>query len=166
LTHPPILETRTLIWPDEAACGLFAAQVAQQPELHDACIELDGPLGAGKTAFVRHLLRALGATGRIKSPTYAVVEPYELCTPQGRPLAASHFDFYRFDDPHEWADAGLRDLYAEPGLKIAEWAEKAAPHLPPPDLRLTITPQSDASRVVRAEAFSAVGRALLHGASA
>jgi len=165
LSHPPILETRTLNWPDEAACGLFAAQMAQQPALQDARIELDGPLGAGKTTFVRHLLRALGATGRIKSPTYAVVEPYELSTPAGQPLAVSHFDFYRFDDPREWADAGLRDLYAEPGLKVAEWAEKAAPHLPPPDLRLTITPQPDDSRTVRAEAFSTTGQALLQGAA-
>ena len=88
-----------------------------------------------------------------------------MSTPAGQPLAVSHFDFYRFDDPREWADAGLRDLYAEPGLKVAEWAEKAAPHLPPPDLRLTLTPQPDDSRTVRAEAFSTTGQALLQGAA-
>ncbi len=75
------------------------------PALRDAFIELHGPLGAGKTTFVRHLLHALGVAGRIKSPTYAVVEPYAV---DG--LAISHFDFYRFDDPREWEDAGFRDV--------------------------------------------------------
>lgn len=129
--------------------------------LQDSKLELDGPLGAGKTTFVRHLLRALGATGRIKSPTYAVVEPYELSLPDGRQLAVSHFDFYRFSDPREWDDAGFRDIYAAPGLKLAEWAEKAAPQLPTPDLRLTLDPQADDSRRVQADAFSATGQALL-----
>lgn len=129
--------------------------------MRDARLELDGPLGAGKTTFVRHLLRALGATGRIKSPTYAVVEPYELPLPDGQALAVSHFDFYRFNDPREWDDAGFREVYAAPGLKLAEWAEKAAPQLPLPDLRLALDPQADDSRRVRAEAFSATGRDLL-----
>lgn len=165
LTHPPILETRTLHWPDEAACAHTAAALAApflaQRPLPDARIELDGPLGAGKTTFVRHLLRALGATGRIKSPTYAVVEPYALALPAGGTLAVSHFDFYRFDDPREWDDAGFRDLYAAPGLKLAEWAQKAAPALPAPDLRLCIEPGDDERRTVRAEAFSPTGAHLL-----
>lgn len=170
MTHPPILETRSLLWPDEAACGRFASALARaiitQPALRNARLELDGPLGAGKTTFVRHLLRALGASGRIKSPTYAVVEPYELPLPGSERLAVSHFDFYRFDDPREWDDAGFREIYAAPGLKLAEWAEKAAPALPAPDLRLKLEPQADDSRVVRAEAFSPTGRALLAGAEA
>jgi len=157
-----------LHWPDEVACARFASAladaIASQPRLQDARIELDGPLGAGKTTFVRHLLRALGATGRIKSPTYAVVEPYELTARDGAPLAASHFDFYRFDDPREWDDAGFREIYAAPGLKIAEWAAKAAPQLPPPDLKLAIEPQGDDSRRVRAEACSATGQELLAAA--
>jgi tRNA threonylcarbamoyladenosine biosynthesis protein TsaE len=61
---------------------------------------------------VRHLLRALGVPGRIKSPTYAVVEPYEL--PGLAPLSIRHFDFYRFNDPREWEDAGFRDIFASP----------------------------------------------------
>ena len=114
------------------------------PALADAFIELHGPLGAGKTTFVRHLLRALGVAGRIKSPTYAVLEPYTLPG-----LVVSHFDFYRFDDPREWADAGLRDLFAAPGLKLAEWPEKAAGMLPLPDLRLDIEPlEGDMRRVL------------------
>jgi tRNA threonylcarbamoyladenosine biosynthesis protein TsaE len=168
LSHPPILETRSLHWPDEVACARFASAlahaIAREPQLQDARLELDGPLGAGKTTFVRHLLRGLGASGRIKSPTYAVVEPYALSLSNGQVLHVSHFDFYRFDDPREWDDAGFRDLYAAPGLKIAEWAAKAAPQLPAPDLVLTIDPQADDSRTVQAEAFSAAGHALLAAA--
>ncbi|MGM9485829.1 tRNA (adenosine(37)-N6)-threonylcarbamoyltransferase complex ATPase subunit type 1 TsaE [Ideonella sp. YS5] len=149
-------------WPDEAACVRFAFALAEalqtQPPLRDARLELDGPLGAGKTTFVRHLLRALGVTGRIKSPTYAVVEPYELQLPDGQQLAVSHFDFYRFDDPREWTDAGFREIYTAPGLKVAEWASKAAPQMPPPDLRLVLEPQADDSRQVQALACSELGR--------
>lgn len=165
LSHPPILETRELTWPNEAACGHFAVALAAHGELRNATIELDGPLGAGKTTFVRHLLRALGVQGRIKSPTYAVVEPYEVAVQgphaQGQRLAISHFDFYRFNDPREWEDAGFRDLFAAPGLKLCEWADKAAPLLPAPDLRLTIAVLDDDLRQVRADAFTAAGQELL-----
>lgn len=156
-SHAPILGTRSFPWPDEAACAAFAARLAAAPALRNACITLDGPLGAGKTTFVRHLLRALGVSGRIKSPTYAVVEPYALPG-----LAVSHFDFYRFDDPREWEDAGFRDLFAAPGLKLVEWPEKAAAALPVPDLQLALAPQDDESRQVTACALTATGLALLH----
>jgi tRNA threonylcarbamoyladenosine biosynthesis protein TsaE len=125
--------------------------------LADAYLELRGHLGAGKTTFVRHLLRALGVQGRIKSPTYTVMEPYEL--PRGG--SAAHFDFYRFTDPREWADAGLREVFAAPGLKLAEWPEHAAAVLPVADLRLYIEAQVDDSRSVRVEAGTARGLALL-----
>jgi tRNA threonylcarbamoyladenosine biosynthesis protein TsaE len=157
--HPPILETRALLWADEAACADWAAALAQRPGLQDAFIELHGPLGAGKTTFVRHLLRALGVQGRIKSPTYAVVEPH-----QAGPLTISHFDFYRFNDPREWADAGFRDLFAAPGLKLAEWPDKAEGQLPLADLRLHLSPDPDHpddQRRVRAEALTPRGQALL-----
>lgn len=160
MSHPPILETRQLTWPNEAACGHFAAALAAHGGLGNATIELDGPLGAGKTTFVRHLLRALGVQGRIKSPTYAVVEPYEVQV-QGQMLAISHFDFYRFTDPREWEDAGFRDLFAAPGLKLCEWADKAAPMLPAPDLRLTLEVLGDDQRQVRADAYTPTGLGLL-----
>lgn len=155
--HPPILETRLLHWPDEAACEAYARHLATLPALRDAFVELQGPLGAGKTTFVRHLLRALGVQGRIKSPTYAVLEPYRLADG----TAVSHLDFYRLADPHEWAEAGLRDVFAAPGLKLAEWPERVAGELPPPDLRLVIDPEPDDSRRVRAEALTPRGRELL-----
>ena len=154
--HAPILETRLLHWPDEAACAAFAASLALRPALADAYLELRGPLGAGKTTFVRHLLRSLGVTGRIKSPTYAVLEPHRLPG-----LTISHFDFYRFDDPREWADAGFRDTFAAPGLKLAEWPEKVAGMLPAPDLRLSIEPLDGDARAVRAEACTSRGLELL-----
>jgi tRNA threonylcarbamoyladenosine biosynthesis protein TsaE len=154
--HAPILETRTLTWPDEAACAAWAAALAIRPGLHDACIELHGPLGAGKTTFVRHLLRALGVQGRIKSPTYAVLEQYALPG-----LDILHFDFYRFEDPQEWDDAGFRELFAQPGLKLCEWPERAAGRLPPADLSLHIEPLEGDARQVTVQAGTARGLGLL-----
>ena len=154
----PILETRRLTWPNEAACAATAAALAHCAPLREAFIELHGPLGAGKTTFVRHLLRALGVKGRIKSPTYAVLEPYEI---DG--LAISHFDFYRFSDPREWADAGFRELFAAPGLKLAEWPDNAAPQLPLPDWRLELQPLEGDRRRVEVHALTAHGRQLLAG---
>ncbi|WKB55739.1 tRNA (adenosine(37)-N6)-threonylcarbamoyltransferase complex ATPase subunit type 1 TsaE [Eleftheria terrae] len=154
--HPPILESRRLHWADEAACAAFAQGLARRPELRTAFIELQGPLGAGKTTFVRHLLRALGVTGRIKSPTYAVMEPYELPG-----LPAWHFDFYRFDDPREWEDAGFRDVLASPGLKLVEWAERAGGLLPVADLRMELATAPDDQREVTLTAHTPLGQALL-----
>lgn len=130
--------------------------MAAAPALADAFIELHGDLGAGKTTLVRHLLRALGVQGRIKSPTYAVVEPHETTQ-----FPVWHFDFYRFDDPREWEDAGFRDIFAGPGLKLAEWPEKAAGLLPAADLVVRIEAREDESRQVQLEARSPKGKQLL-----
>ena len=154
--HPLILETRRLVWSDESACEAYARHLAAQPGVGRAFIELQGPLGAGKTTFVRHLLRALGVTGRIKSPTYTVMEPYLLADGS----EAAHFDFYRFSDPREWLDAGFREVFEQPGLKLAEWPAHAAGLLPVPDLRLLIEPD-DALRTVTVQAHTALGKALL-----
>ena len=156
LTHPPIV--KSLHWSDENATQAFAASLAAQPLLGHAFIELRGDLGAGKTTLVRHLLRALRVEGRIKSPTYAVVEPYELAR-----FNVWHFDFYRFQDPREAADAGFRDIFASPGLKLVEWPEKAAGSLPSADLVIEIEVLDDESRQVRLHAQTATGLALLEG---
>jgi tRNA threonylcarbamoyladenosine biosynthesis protein TsaE len=148
--------TRRLVWRTEADTQAFAERLAAHASLADAFVELHGELGAGKTTLVRHLLRALGVTGRIKSPTYAVVEPHEAGG-----LAISHFDFYRFNDPREWEDAGFRDVFAAPGLKIAEWPEKAAGLLPKADLVVHLETQEDESRVVTVTAQTERGRELL-----
>lgn len=156
--HIPIV--KSLLWPDELATQMFASSLAAQSDIGHAFIALHGELGAGKTTLVRHLLHALGVQGRVKSPTYAVVEPYELPD-----LNVWHFDFYRFDDPREWEDAGFRDIFASPGLKIAEWPEKAAGVLPMADLDIYLQTALDASRQVTLTARTPIGAALLHGAA-
>ena len=127
------VHTAQCIWYSEDDTQACAKALAQCPAIRNAYIELQGNLGAGKTTLVRHLLRALGVEGRIKSPTYAVVEPHEAGD-----LAIWHFDFYRFNDPQEWEEAGFRDIFASPGLKLVEWPSQAEGMLPLPDLRITI----------------------------
>jgi tRNA threonylcarbamoyladenosine biosynthesis protein TsaE len=153
---PPVPTETHLVWHTEDDTRAFAQRLAARPQLANAFIELHGELGAGKTTLVRHLLRALGVAGRIKSPTYAVVEPHEAPG-----LAIWHFDFYRFTDPREWEDAGFRDLFAAPGLKIAEWPQNAGGALPPADLVVRIEVQADDSRTVTLQAQTETGRALV-----
>jgi tRNA threonylcarbamoyladenosine biosynthesis protein TsaE len=145
-----------MVWTSEEGTRAFAAQLAAHPAIANAFIELHGDLGAGKTTLVRHLLRALGVQERIKSPTYTVAEPHEVPG-----FSIWHFDFFRFNDPREWEDAGFRDVFAAPGLKIAEWPEKAAGLLPPADLVVRIEAQEDESRNVTLHAQSPVGQELL-----
>jgi tRNA threonylcarbamoyladenosine biosynthesis protein TsaE len=147
---------QALAWPDEEATRAFAAQLASHPAIANAYIELHGELGAGKTTLVRHLLQALGVQGRIKSPTYTVMEPYEA-----RGLNIFHFDFYRFHDPREWEDAGFRDVFGGPGLKIAEWPQKAGELLPVADLVIRIDVRPDDTRHVALKAQTATGQELL-----
>lgn len=171
---PGIVETRPpqpvaadapacrLVWRSEDDTQAFAARLAAQPGLRNAFVELHGDLGAGKTTLVRHLLRALGVEGRIKSPTYAVVEPHEAGDGGDDPaLDIWHFDFYRFSDPREWEDAGFRDIFASPGLKLAEWPEKAGALLPRADLVVHIDVQTDGARQVLLHAPTPRGQALL-----
>lgn len=151
---------KTLLWPDEQATAGFAQQLAaslihQQTGLN-ACITLDGELGAGKTTFVRHLLQALGVTGRVKSPTYAVVEQYEVHAGH-----IWHFDFYRFTDPQEWEDAGFRDIFASEGLKLCEWPTNAQGMLPMPDITMFIHVDSADQRHVDLKSHNALGSELL-----
>jgi tRNA threonylcarbamoyladenosine biosynthesis protein TsaE len=151
---------KTLRWPDEQATAGFAQQLAtslmhQQSGLN-ACITLDGELGAGKTSFVRHLLQALGVTGRVKSPTYAVVEPYEVDAGH-----IWHFDFYRFTDPQEWEDAGFRDIFACLGLKLCEWPTHAQGMLPMPDIAMHISVDNQDHRHIVLKSHTALGSELL-----
>lgn len=148
--------SRHFTWRSEDDTATFAQRLATQPPLANAFVTLHGDLGAGKTTLVRHLLRALGVEGRIKSPTYAVVEPHEAPG-----LSIWHFDFYRFEDPREWEDAGFRDIFANPGLKVAEWPEKAAALTPPADLAIHIEAIDDTERKVTVHAHTPAGRKLL-----
>jgi tRNA threonylcarbamoyladenosine biosynthesis protein TsaE len=157
--HVPIV--KSLVWKDEADTQRFATRLAGQSSLRQAYIELHGDLGAGKTTLVRHLLHALGVQGRIKSPTYAVVESYALPD-----LNIWHFDFYRFNDPTEWEDAGFRDIFSSSGLKLAEWPEKAAEFTPKADLVINIGAQTDETRLITLVAQTPVGHIILAGAAA
>ena len=152
---------KSIVWPNEEATHAFAQGLAilltARPGLANAFIELRGDLGAGKTTFVRHLLGALGVQGRIKSPTYAVLEPYELASG----LNIWHFDFYRFNDPDEWEEAGFRELFASPGLKLAEWAANAGPHIPQADLVIAIDTADSDVRCVTLTAMTDTGARLL-----
>lgn len=159
-----------MVWRSEDDTRDFAARLAvHAAAAGDAFIELRGDLGAGKTTFARHLLRALGVPGRIKSPTYAVVESYEVARPQrnaqksGATLCIWHFDFYRFENPREWEDAGFREIFATPGLKLAEWPDNARALLPRADLviELALPPDGDEARHVTLTAQSETGLTLL-----
>ena len=168
--HPAIVGTLKppasahWLWADEIATQAYAQALAQQPGLQNAYIELVGDLGAGKTTFVRHLLKALGVHGRIKSPTYAVVEPHEgILLSSQAPLAIWHFDFYRFNDPQEFVEAGFRDLFASTGLKIAEWPNQAQGMLPLADLQLTLTVNEQEVRQVQGVASTLQGQAIMKG---
>ena len=161
----PVQAPLRAVWHSEADTAAFATALGRSAAVRDAFITLHGDLGAGKTTLARHLLRALGVTGRIKSPTYAVVEPHEAPAQAGdaAPLPIWHFDFYRFGDPREWEDAGFRDIFAKPGLKLAEWPDNACGVLPLPDLDILLISQPDDSRIVVCQPHTATGAALLAG---
>ncbi len=118
--------------PDEAATLRLGAACAAgaQPGL---ALHLRGELGAGKTTLVRGLLRALGYQGRVKSPTYTLVEPYVDLR-----LNLYHFDFYRFKDRSEWLSSGFREHFNPESLCIVEWPERAGDLIAPPDLEIEL----------------------------
>jgi tRNA threonylcarbamoyladenosine biosynthesis protein TsaE len=117
--------------PNEAATIAFATRFAHTLQL-GLVIYLRGNLGAGKTTLVRALLQALGYTGRVKSPTYTLVEQYAVAG-----LNLSHFDLYRFRDADEWDSAGFRDEFDGRNVCLVEWPEQASDLLPMADIILT-----------------------------
>jgi tRNA threonylcarbamoyladenosine biosynthesis protein TsaE len=126
-----------IILADETATLALGAALAtgMQPGL---VVWLDGDLGAGKTTLVRGLLRALGDTGPVKSPTYALVEIHVVSG-----LNLYHFDFYRFNQPEEYLDAGLDEYFADDGICLVEWPERASPYLPAADLHIRLTVEGE-----------------------
>jgi len=127
----------TLELADEAATMALGARLAAtlRPGM---VVYLQGDLGAGKTTLVRGILRALGYEGRVKSPTYTLVESYVLSK-----YTLQHYDLYRMIDPREWLDAGFRDDCNDASLCLVEWPEKAAGLLPPPDVRIRLSIAGD-----------------------
>lgn len=132
----------TLFLPDEddtRALGTALAQVLV-PALR---IYLEGDLGSGKTTLVRAALRALGFSGTVRSPTFTLLELYAVSK-----LKLYHFDFYRFEDPQEFADAGLDEYFADDGVCLVEWPAKAGDTLPPADLRIRLEIEGEGRRAL------------------
>src|SRR3954467_6319601 len=135
--------TRSLA--NEAATVALGAELAASVE-PGMVIYLKGDLGAGKTTLARGLLQALGVQDRIKSPTYTLVEPYNVSS-----LYFYHFDFYRLQRPEEWIDAGFRDYFNADAVCLVEWPEKAGPALPAADMTIDLA----ATEVARDATLSA-----------
>jgi len=144
-----VIREYSLKLPDEAATEALAASFApllcgtHAGTTAGGRIHLRGDLGAGKTSFVRAFLRAAGVQGRIKSPSYALLESYNLSS-----LHFYHLDFYRFSDTREWLDAGFRDILQENSIVLIEWPEQAGALLPPPDLDIRIEHEDEGRHAV------------------
>jgi tRNA threonylcarbamoyladenosine biosynthesis protein TsaE len=149
MNHP-----QTLFLADEAATLALGAALAPCVA-HGVVVYLDGDLGAGKTTLVRGLLRALGHAGPVKSPTYALVEIHAVSG-----LNLYHFDFYRFNQPEEYLDAGLDEYFSGTGVCLVEWPERAAPYVPGPDLHIRLNVEG-AGRSARVQTGSERGEQCL-----
>jgi tRNA threonylcarbamoyladenosine biosynthesis protein TsaE len=143
----------TLFLPNEVATQ-GVARVFSTALLPGTILWLQGDLGAGKTTFIRALLRSLGVTGSIKSPTFALVEPYTITLADGSSQAFHHFDFYRCTAPHEWRDAGFAEYFEPPALAACEWPDRQA-DLPVPAYTLALSVH-DQGRQLRIDAHSPV----------
>lgn len=120
-----------------------------------AIIYLYGNLGAGKTTLSRGILRGLGYEGKVKSPTYTLVEVYDVFK-----LHLYHFDLYRFTDALEWEESGFDEYCNSDSICLIEWPEKAADILPAADLKLHLTPDNE-GRAALIEALTARGKLCL-----
>ncbi|RKP48641.1 tRNA (adenosine(37)-N6)-threonylcarbamoyltransferase complex ATPase subunit type 1 TsaE [Pararobbsia silviterrae] len=161
------LSERVFELPDEAASLAFGERFANalratRAGLH---VHLLGDLGAGKTTLVRATLHALGHTGRVRSPTYTLVEPYRIVPREDdvneleapRVYDIYHFDLYRFADPAEWIEAGFREYFDGHALCLVEWPQKAGALIGAPDLSLSLDLAGE-GRVLTARAYSARGK--------
>ncbi len=138
----------------EADTAAFATRLAAQLT-GGIVLFLQGPLGAGKTTFCRSVIQALGHHGAVKSPTYTLVEPYDLAK-----LSVYHFDLYRLHDAEELEFMGIRDYFTSQSLCLIEWPERGAGYLPSPDLTLALS-LTAAERTLMVTAHSARAVAIL-----
>lgn len=123
-------------------------------------IYLEGDLGTGKTTLTRGILKGLGHRGSVRSPTYTLLEPYDMGG-----LRLYHLDLYRLSDPEEIEYLGLRDLLAEPALWVIEWPGKGQGMLPAPDLLIEIDYRPP-GRSLTLTASTSIGRLILEGLAA
>ena len=140
--------------PDEAATLALGGRLGRAL-VAGLSIWLSGDLGAGKTTLTRGVLRALGFVGRVKSPTYTLVELYPISG-----FNLYHFDLYRFADPAEWDEAGFREYFNPASVCLVEWPEKAVGFIPAPDLGIDLDFR-DEGRVARIAALTEEGRACI-----
>lgn len=140
---------------DEAATTELGAQIAQLCPSQQFTIHLEGDLGAGKTTLSRGLLKSLGYQGNVKSPTYTLVERYDVST-----RTVFHFDLYRLADPEELDYLGLDDYFDHHSLCLIEWAINGGQFLPKPDLVINLEYQHHA-RHAKITAKSALGEAVI-----
>ncbi len=145
------MNTVTHVWhthSGEETEALGAGQLGSPPQPGAACrvVTLSGDLGAGKSTFARGVLRALGATGAIRSPSYTLLESYDLPGVQ-----VIHLDLYRLLDPDELDNLGLEDYYRPGRLWLVEWPERGGGRLPPAELGFVFTLEKEAHRIERIE---------------
>lgn len=156
----------TLFLPDETATEALARRLAPHLAPGDR-IALSGPLGAGKSAFARALIRALldDPEAEVPSPTFTLVQDYDAAARGGRPTPVHHFDLYRLSDPSEVEELGWDDALAD-GICLIEWPDRADARLPAERLDLALAPRSDgpAGRIARLVGRGPRGAALLSGA--
>ncbi|WP_163598509.1 tRNA (adenosine(37)-N6)-threonylcarbamoyltransferase complex ATPase subunit type 1 TsaE [Moraxella catarrhalis] len=140
------MNSQTLSLHSEADTQVLAETLAQMNL--SGSVWLSGDLGAGKTTLVRYWLQAMGHQGAVKSPTYTLVEPYQINI-QGGLKPVYHADLYRLNDPEELDFIGFYEYFDEPNsLVIIEWASRASQVLPKPDYHIDIIRQFDDKRVV------------------
>ena len=161
----PAFPAVTLALPDAQATSLLGQAIghAVQHHLddlrsHGLQLNLSGDLGAGKTSLVRGMLKALGVAGPVKSPTFALLEPYSVSS-----LDFYHFDFYRFADPNEFGSSGFREHFGPGRICAIEWPERAGPRLPTADLSIALSVKGD-GRTASITAASQLGHACLTSA--
>ena len=116
-------DAQTVLWGEKIAAALKKGGI----------VYLYGDLGAGKTTLSRGILRAYGHQGAVKSPTYTIIEPYELDC-----VKVYHFDLYRMVDPEEWDYLGVNEYFSPGNICLVEWPEKGAHYVPASDLNIKL----------------------------
>ena len=155
--------TLTLVLPDEPATLALGTALAdalrsmsEELQTRGMVIGVAGELGSGKTTLTRAVLRRLGVVGAVKSPTFALLEPYEVSR-----LHLYHFDFYRFKNSHEFVESGFSDFFGPGNICLVEWPERAGKYLPPADLDVQLA-VVDMGRSAAIGANTEIGERCLH----